>query len=742
MIKIVERITASAIWDVEGTEVRLPYRKEFPELVMTDKISEYREILKNRTYEQDNSCLCKAFLFFGGIAFVAVGMTCRDDFLACFACYAKQFAAEWASGDKCLKSKFVGYEYVFAKMLQNEGVQIKYDFRYILDGANGEPFCQLNEMAFANHWITVMLPLMANGLTLANVAKRVGDVRVSKYLTQTPEQTELYLKRIAAVYTARRELISFTKISAFIFGNGSRANFAGEDHAFLELLRRITEEEIEIQKVKFIAEHRKEMSLSKDVWVLYQPHGTGLKFLTVDFTAVNQISLQYELKHFLKNRFSAGFRTSDRMFISLFDAVNRLCAANPSIRYFADIDDTDVKNLHLATEQELTQSQIMTEISALKTLFSYLCSDENSSSAPKPYVNPFDRLRFVNAGEYHQNSAYIPDTVLSALLEQLNELNETDRLIFEIFSETGMRAKEVAFLEADCLTKARYGDGDAVLLKFIPYKTLKARRRNGLSDYHDVYIPAELAEKIRKQIAISAALREEHNLPYIFLHQHKGYREKMLDVQYFIVKINKLIKKYNICDESGQPWHFTSRQCRKTMVINMIENGATAEDLTFALSHLNQATASKYYNEVRKRRLAELNTEFYQKSFDVRLSQNQLAGFSEEERRMLYVDFRLGNRRVELGFCTRKLCEGACKSRSRTVHCVNCPQLCTGVKYLPYWGKLLQAQRERVRALIIGYQNAEIEDCEDFIEYKQEQRMLAAYKNIVVELEKSEVAKP
>lgn len=484
------------------------------------------------------------------------------------------------------------------------------------------------------------------------------------------------------------------------------------------------------------------MSLSKDVWVLYQRHGVGLKFLTVDFTVVKQISLRYELKHFLKNRFSAGFRTSDRIYIPLFGAVNRLCAINPSIQSFVDINHTDVKNLHFAMEQEMTQSRIMTGMSALKTLFSHLCSDENSSRAPKPYVNPFDKLKFVNAGEYHEGSAYIPDMALSALLERLSELNETDRLVFEIFFETGMRAKEVAFLETDCLAKARYGDGDVVLLKFIPYKTLKVRRRNGLSDYHDVYISVELAEKIRKQIAVSADLREEHDLPYIFLHQRKGYKVKMLDVQYFIMKINKLIKKYNVCDESGQPWRFTSRQCRKTMVVNMIENGATAEDLTFALSHLNQATASKYYNEVRKRRLAELNTEFYQKAFDVRLSQDQLAAFSEEERRMLYVDFRLGNRRVELGFCTRKLCEGACKSRSRTVHCVNCPQLCTGVKYLPYWDKLLKAQKERVYALIIGYRDAEIEDYEEFIEYKQELRMLASYKTIVAELEKSGVARP
>ena len=606
---------------------------------------------------------------------------------------------------------------------------------------NGELFCQVNEQAFAAQWIPTLLPLMEQGLSLASAAERVGDVRISKYLMQIPAQTECYLNQLATGYTARRELISLSKMNSFILGSDSRTNFAGAAPEFLELLKRIVDEEIERQKVRFIAEHKKEMSLSKDVWVLYQKHGAGLKQLTVDFTVVQQVSLRNELKHFLKNRFSYGFRASDRMFVVLFDATNRLCKQSPQIRYFADIDDTDMKNLHFEMEQELTQSQIMTLISAMKVLFSYLCSDANDSSSPRPYSNPFDRLRFVNAHEYHENTPYIPEIVVAALTERLDELNEADRLVFDIFSDTGMRAKEVAFLEAGCLENARYGDGETVLLKFIPYKTLKARRRKGLDDYQHIYIPESLAVRIRKQIDANEVLRKEHDLPYIFLHQHKGYRAKILDVQYFATKINRLIQKYNICDESGQPWNFTSRQCRKTLAVNMIDKGATTAELIYALGHLSQATAAKYYTEVRKRRLAELNTEFFREIFDVRLSQEQLATFSEEERRMLYVDFRLGNRRVELGFCTRKLCEGACRSRSRTVHCVNCPQLCTGTKYLSYWSKLLESQRQRVRTLVVEYRDAEVEDYEEFIEYKQEQRLLTAYQNIVVELEKSEVGK-
>ena len=87
MIRMIRRITASAVWNIEGIEVRLPYRKEYPEPIMAEKIKDYREILRSRVYEQDNSSLCEAFRFFGGIAIIAIGMTCLDGFCICFSYY-------------------------------------------------------------------------------------------------------------------------------------------------------------------------------------------------------------------------------------------------------------------------------------------------------------------------------------------------------------------------------------------------------------------------------------------------------------------------------------------------------------------------------------------------------------------------------------------------------------------------------------------------------------------------------
>ena len=79
MIKITQRVTASAVWDIEGSEVRLPYWKEYPEPVMRKKIEDYRRFWNVGTYEQDNTGLCEAFTVFGGIAFIAIGLSCRKN---------------------------------------------------------------------------------------------------------------------------------------------------------------------------------------------------------------------------------------------------------------------------------------------------------------------------------------------------------------------------------------------------------------------------------------------------------------------------------------------------------------------------------------------------------------------------------------------------------------------------------------------------------------------------------------
>lgn len=143
------------------------------------------------------------------------------------------------------------------------------------------------------------------------------------------------------------------------------------------------------------------------------------------------------------------------------------------------------------------------------------------------------------------------------------------------------------------------------------------------------------------------------------------------------------------------------------------------------------ATAATYYAEVREMKLAELNTRFFKEKFELLISGKQLKKYTEEERRLLYIDFRLEQRRVELGYCLTKAADGRCPNRNSLYNCVNCNNLCTGKKYLPYWNELLLQQKEVVERLVHAYHANDTEGYADFAEYKQEFHLLKGYESIV-----------
>lgn len=90
---------------------------------------------------------------------------------------------------------------------------------------------------------------------------------------------------------------------------------------------------------------------------------------------------------------------------------------------------------------------------------------------------------------------------------------------------------------------------------------------------------------------------------------------------------------------------------------------------------------------------------------------------------------------MEFGFCLKKLADGGCTSRSSLINCVNCKNLCTGTKYLPYWKSLLEEQVGVVQNLLTAYAKAGITDYAQFREYKQVIFLRGCYESIVAAIE-------
>jgi integrase len=742
LIKLLNINHPVADWEIDGYVLRMRNLVKNNEQNMLNAFSQYKETLRKRLYVNDNTSLCEAFLFFKGFSFVRIGYTVfRNDFLDMYRYYCKRFSLKWSETEESLPFSKISFKRVFEVMLENESIVINYGFKSILQKIDDKQcFSEIFEEEYFGFWTEKVKFHLLNKIDLIAVSQKIGISDTIKCcIDLSPQLTIDYIGEFAKHFTERRELITAEKLHISIFGLLTSAYSDYYKRVFSEIIQSVVTTEVKLQKVKFLAENHLQLKMESDKWIMYSKHGPSIYFKTHDFSVIHSLSIRQEVKYYVKQVLGISKEVKSGLEQRIAIAMNLITERNPYVKYFADISEADVSVLRFALENDFgVQSNKKSSVVTISGIFqccnivmNYLMGDQRDENirSPKPHYNPFNKYVFRNLSQYHTNTSIIPETVIEEIEKHLSELNLTHQLYYKIFSNTGMRSSEVLFLEEDCIEKCKYDN--LAQLKYKPNKIIAARRKRGIGDYHRILIPLRLADQIKKQIKVSAGLREKCNLPYIFLNEHPNDETKMFCVRSFVKAINRLIKKHNICEYDGTVWHFTNRQCRKTIAVTLIENGATIEELAYWLGHLSRATSANYYAEVRKMKLAELNTEFFRKKFDLLLSKSQLEAFSEEERKLLYIDFRLKQRRVEFGFCLKKITEEGCKSRNSIYNCINCKNLCTGKKYLSYWKDMLSDQQKVIDNLLEVYCKNNIKNYEGFKEYRQEKKLLESYQNII-----------
>jgi hypothetical protein len=88
-----------------------------------------------------------------------------------------------------------------------------------------------------------------------------------------------------------------------------------------------------------------------------------------------------------------------------------------------------------------------------------------------------------------------------------------------------------------------------------------------------------------------------------------------------------------------------------------------------------------------------------------------------------------------MGFCVRKIYDGACKRTNAMHHCVSCPKLCTGPQYFQYWQRLFESEKNELEIMIKSYNHHNITDYSEFAEFKQKCSLVTAYQDIVGKLQ-------
>lgn len=747
MIKYMGSKSGAHLWEIDGVQLALGYNKQVERSKYQRYIREMKTVLATRSYRTSLASTKRLFNYFGCVPFFRIGMEAfRIPFLDMCRHFAKEYVEKeyHRSGGPFLRIPSFGY--VLTDMVRCDrrsglcsfGMLSTYEkvYRDRLSRLMCEEFD-----AFCGEQVAAALSAGGN---LKETVGKIGLTRVTRYCMDfAPELTERMVNAIASDFTERRTAISLYGVQTALWGNRKGHGYSDDrcDSRFKKLIETIVSDEITLQKTRFIRENHLEMNVGTDVWNLYRMHGGNLACDQIDFTVIESLSLRLEVKYCMIHRFNQSSRVN---FVSnVSHALNILSRKNPQIKYIADITQADARALYMHMEagyitphgNKLSVTTIGNIFAYCSYLCDYLMGDARSDAikSPRPYHNPFSSFRFANLDDYKENTAIIPESVMEEIDRHIGTLNKTHQLIYRIFSHTGMRMKEVLFLQADCIEPSRYENLSQI--KYTLYKVLSARRKAGLEDKHRVLVPAELATEILEYADTTQGYRDNSGLPYIFLNARYHGKTNMISMCSFVSAINKLIKSHHICDESGHLWHFTTRQSRKTIAVTLIENGATTAELAYWLGHLTTSTSMRYYAEVRKMKLAQLNTAFFQKKFDLLLSKQQLECFTEEERKLLYIDFRLGHRRVEFGFCLLHPADGDCACRSSLYNCVNCRHLCTGKKHLTHWHRLLEEESAYLDELLRLYSKAGVSDYKDFKEYRRAEFMVTCYRNIVAAIQ-------
>jgi len=742
MIKLIEIKTGSAFWKIDGVIIRFQRKKSIGNVLTEQLIREYKELLLNEEYKEHPTKICEIDSILGDVILLRIGIEIYfEAFIKMFTYYTESYVRAWGMSDKKLISNRTSMFPAFVYMFRNQLVDKSDSSIAILrnSSCDNQCFFDIYEEKFSAFWIIQVKNKVEEKEPLDDIRERIGALKTTDCFAQLPtDMITGYLDFMANKFTKARKLITVQLFCRSLLGSKLMMSRERFNTDFVRLIDEIVKKEYRYQCKKFIEDNMKQLDIKSERWILYYKHGPSLYKNTVNFNKIKSKSLRLEIMYFMKYRYYYTSAKKDTSIYTLSEAANMLVNGNQSLHFFADVDDVDVRALYMSMERKYGQetggnsvSGIMRVFSVMSLLMEYLMSDRRDEAmrSPVPQGNPFKQYKFHNAKDYKVRTSIIPEAVAEGIDAHLHELDDIYALLYRIFSNTGMRMKEVLFLEIDCLEPTSYAG--LAQIKYKPFKTLKPRRKRGAPDYHRVLIFQSLADEIKIQIEQRAKLRQELDVPYIFVNQKPKHRAGMINMGYYVRIINKLIQQHSLCDESGEIWHFTSKQQRKTLAVTLIENGGSVDELAYWLGHLSRSSASGYYAEVRQMKLASLNTAFYRKKFDLLISEEQLTEYSEEERRLLYMDFRLEKRRVEFGFCLKKLAEGGCTNRNSLINCVNCKNLCTGKKYLPYWQELLKEQTCLVESLILSYNKADILDYDDFKEYKQAIYIQHCYENIV-----------
>ena len=573
----------------------------------------------------------------------------------------------------------------------------------------------------------------ANNYKLHPASKNYDIENMSAYKIPMKKYFIMMQTALDNVFLPQREAPAYRTLMNYVNESHGLPKF-GKCNALTSMQRSVIKDEYDriIMPAKQKLLELNKLEYGKDVWKFYYKINDNYYYTKIDFSQIPPCTLKVDLKKFLWKYINDTKRTPTSLtqvnirFIKCFEYLTE----EYGLFFMSEVKEWMILSYlnHLDVTENLKPSSIANILSALRELFDFLDLDEN----------PTETISVGHIQDHRTPTSVIPDDILLFLDKNIDNIKQRDvGLVYQIASQTGWRFNEIRNLTTESIA-AIENDTEFATIKTQITKTKRARIKNRYGNIAEDVITYDLYQKILKYVNDTQAGRRSVNTDLIFFRVVNS-QLAWLDTTYYNNAINRFLYDNNVTTIDETYTDFSTMQTRKTVASNLINNGASVADVQKKLGHIRNDTAQRYYIEIERKTLSELNHSFYQKKFDIYLDEEKLKLFTEEERKILYVDFCLGKREVELGECSKHPSEGRCVSLGYT-SCAKCPKLCTGKKYLPKWQKLFEASNNLVSMFIEEYEKYNIppSEYENYIEYKQEKELRDYYEVIIKTLTKED----
>lgn len=199
---------------------------------------------------------------------------------------------------------------------------------------------------------------------------------------------------------------------------------------------------------------------------------------------------------------------------------------------------------------------------------------------------------------------YIPEFVIDQLFKHLNKLAPPIRRMVKVILEVGMRISELVNLNFNCLLQDKAGDW------FIRYYAFKMKKEI------TVPISRKTARVIQTQQRYIRKHFAKEEFDCLFCANLGARRPKFNPSPHIMARktfpdyLNRLAKKYRICDRSGEIWHFQTHQFRHTVGTRMINNDVAQHYVQQYLGHESADMTARYahiHDETMKREIAKFH---------------------------------------------------------------------------------------------------------------------------------------